>query len=83
MLVGERLVDLSNCPPLSSLSSSLSSVDAVVNVITILESCHMCMGNDDTKFGDLDRSVFKDRTGTFSILACVFKVLKFTLQVWL
>ena len=56
-------MDLSNCSLLCNLPSTLSSVDTIMNVLSVLDSSNVCLGNDDKTFEDLHRSVFKDKTG--------------------
>ena len=61
--VGGPLLDLSNCSLLSDLPSSLSSVDAIMNVISVLDSSNVCLGNDDKRLECLHKSAFKAKTG--------------------
>lgn len=61
-----QLVDISTCYALQTLPSTLSSVANVGSIITTLENCIVCAGNDDEKFSELAkvrRGTFKDQSG--------------------
>ena len=52
----------------SDISSRITSVDALVNVIKFLTSYHFCCGNEDEKYHLIQaerKGVFKDITGIF------------------
>lgn len=57
--VGEALLDLTCCSLLKSLPTSLSTVDAIMNVMHMLDSSKQCTGNDDE---DFSRSLIYTKT---------------------
>lgn len=79
--VGEPPLDLMCCSLLDGLPTNLSGVDAVMNMVGMLDSSKVCLGNDDKKFetiSDSHQGIFKDKSGKLiyvAILMCVFTAI--------
>ena len=59
-------IDTSSCPVLQMLPSVSNSVSNVGSIITTLDNCSFCSGNDDEKFNELAKmrkGIFKDQSG--------------------
>ena len=55
-----------HCQLLHSVGERLDSVDAVVMLLSALNECKLCIGNDDSKFiisSDRRKGTFKDQSG--------------------
>ena len=66
-----------HCQLLAGVGFKLSSVDAVVELLSALNQSGFCVGNSDSKFMQLTerrKGVFKDQLGKFSVCDCLYAV---------
>ena len=66
--MGRNQVDRSYCQLMQRFPAHLLSVSDTVNVLSVLDSCRLCIGNDDTKFTSLvDKcnGKFKNHAGSY------------------
>ena len=61
-----------NCSLLSDVADQLLCVSDVVNLLSILDSSKICVGNGEEKFkrvAELHKGTFKDKTGKLIVVA--------------
>jgi hypothetical protein len=68
LCIGRNMVNIEHCELVADSPGRLCSVDAVIGVLSTLDSCKFCVGNPDRKFIDLIQSdrhngSIKDQSG--------------------